>query len=71
MKAATTSCRPVGLMPEGIKLLPPECFEDEHDGKSVKELLASLKTYFHLFLLKNNNIRASFAKTHLTKLARI
>ena len=32
MRAVTPSHCPVGLMPEGIKLLPPECFEGEHDG---------------------------------------
>ena len=70
MRAATPSHCPVGLMPEGIKLLPPECFEGDHDGESVKEFIAALETYFHLVGLKNDNTRALFAKTHLTKLAR-
>ena len=71
MRAATASCRPVGLMLEGIKLLPPECFEGEHNGESIKEFIAALETYFHLVGLKNDNSRALFAKTCLTKLARI
>ena len=33
MRAATPSHRPVGLMPDGIKLSPPECFE----GASLME----------------------------------
>ena len=70
MRAAAPSCCPVGLMPEGIKLLPPECFEGNYDGKSVKEFIAALETYFHLVGLKNDNTRALFAKMHLTKLAR-
>ena len=64
------SCLPVGLMLEGIKLLPPECFEGEHDSKSVKECIAALETYFYLVGLKNDNTRVLFAKTHLTKLER-
>ena len=71
MRAVTPSCRPVGLMPEGIKLLPPECFEGKHNGESIKEFIAVLKTCFHLVGLKNDNTRALFAKTCLTKLARI
>ena len=67
MRAATPSHHPVGLMPEGIKLLPPECFEGDHDGESVKEFIAALETYFHLVGLKNDNTRALFAKMHLTK----
>ena len=70
MRSATPSCCPVGLMPEGIKLSPPECFEGEHDGESVKEFIAALETYFHLVGLKNDNTRALFAKIRLTKLAR-
>ena len=69
MKAVTPSHHPVKLIPEGIKLLPPKCFEGEHDGKSVKEFIAALKKYFHLVRLKNDNTRALFSKMHLTKLA--
>ena len=58
-------------MLEGIKLLPPECFEGEHDGESVKEFIAALETYFHLVGLINNNTRVLFSKMHLTKLTRI
>ena len=71
MRAVTPSHYMVGLMLEGIKLLPPECFKGEHDGESTRELIAALETYFHLFGLKNDNTRALFAKTHLTKLERI
>ena len=70
MRAATPSHRPVGLIPEGIKLLPPECFEDKHDRESIKEFIAALETYFHLVGLKNDNTRALFSKMHLTKLSR-
>ena len=70
MRAAKSSRHPVGLMLEGIKLLPPECFEGDHNGESVKEFIAALDTYFHLVVLKIDNTRALFAKTHLTKLAR-
>ena len=70
MKAATPSCHPVGLMPEGIKLSPPECFEGKHDSESIKEFIAALEIYFHLVGLKNDNTRALFAKMRLTKLAR-
>ena len=71
MRAVTPSHCPVGLMPEGINLLPPKCFEGEHDGQSVKRIIAALDIYFHLIGLKNDNTRALFAKMHLTKLARI
>ena len=70
MRAATPSRHPVGLMPEGIKLSPPECFEGDHDGESVKEFIAALEIYFHLVGLKNDNTRALFAKTCLMMLAR-
>ena len=70
MRAATPSRRPVGLMLEGIKLLPPECFEGEHDGESIKEFIAALEIYFHFVGLKNDKTRALFVKTCLTKLAR-
>ena len=70
MRAATPSRLPVGLMPEGIKLSPPECFEGKHDGESVKELIAALETYFHLVGLKNDNTRALFSKIRLMKLAK-
>ena len=70
MKAVTPYHCPVGLMPEGIKLSPPEYFKGEHDGDSLKELIAALETYFYLIRLKNDNTRALFAKMHLTKLAR-
>ena len=70
MRAVTPSHCPVGLMLEGIKLSPPECFEGEHDSESVKEFIAALETYFHLFGLKDDNTRALFTKTCLTKLAR-
>ena len=66
----TSSHCPADLIPEAIKLSPLKCFEGEHDGESVKEFIAALETYFHLDGLKNNNTRALFAKTHLTKLAR-
>ena len=52
MRSATPSHCPVGLMPEGIKLLPPECFEGDHDGESVKEFISALETYFYLVGLK-------------------
>ena len=71
MRAATPSRHPVGLILEGIKLLPPECFEGKHDVESVKIFIAALETCFHLVGLKNDNIRALFAKTCLKKLARI
>ena len=71
MRAVTPSCCPVGLMPEGIKLSPPDYFEGKHDGGSVKEFIAALKIYFYLLGLENDNTRALFAKTCLTKLARI
>ena len=71
MRAVIPSCSPVGLMIERIKLSPPECFEGEDDGESVKEYIAALKIYFHLIGLKNDNTRALFSKTHLTKLERI
>ena len=58
-------------MLEGIKLLPPECFKGKHDGESIKKFIAALKIYFHLVGLKNDNIRALFAKKHLVKLAKI
>ena len=48
MTAATPSHHPVGLISEGIKLSSLECFEGEHDGESVKELIAALDIYFHL-----------------------
>ena len=70
MRAAIPSYHPVGLMPEGIKLSPPECFEGEHNTESVKEFIEALKIYFHLVGLKNDNTRALVAKKHLTKLAR-
>ena len=70
MRAATPSRCPVGLMPEGIKLLPPECFKGDHNGESVREFIAALEIYFHLVGLKNDNTRALFAKTCLIKLAR-
>ena len=57
-------------MLEGIKLLPPECFKGKHNGESVKESIVVLKTYFHIVGFKNDNTRALFAKTRLTKLAR-
>ena len=71
MRAATPSRRLVGLMAEGVKLSPPECFEGDYDGESVKEFIVVLETYFYLVGLKNDNTRALFAKTHLMKLARI
>ena len=46
MRAATPSHHPLGLMLEGIKLLPPECFEGKHDVEFVKELIAALEIYF-------------------------
>ena len=52
MRAATPSHRPVGLMPEGIKLSPPKCFEGEHNGESVEEFIPALEIYFHLVGLK-------------------
>ena len=67
----TLSHHPVGLMPKGINLFPPECFEAKYDGKSVKEFLVALKTYFQSVGLKSDNTRVLFAKTHLTKLERI
>ena len=70
MKAATPSFHSVDLMPKGVKLLPPECFESKHDNESIKEFLAALEIYFHLFGLKNDNTRALFAKMHLTKLTK-
>ena len=70
MKAVTPSHHPIGLMPEIIKLSPTKCFEGEHYGESIKEFIAKLEIYFHLFGFKNDNTRALFAKTHLTKLAR-
>ena len=57
-------------MPEGIKLLPPECFEGKHDGESVKEFIATLEIYFYLVGLKNDNTRALFSKICLTKLVK-
>ena len=48
MRAATPSHRPEGLMPEGIKLLPPECFEVEHDGESTK-VYSSIRDIFSSF----------------------
>ena len=71
MRAATPSHYSVDLMPEGINLLLPECFEGKHNDESVKEFIAALETYFHLIGLRNDNTRALFAKIHLTKLARI
>ena len=71
MRAVTPSHHPVGLMLERIKLSPPECFEGNHDGESVKEFIAALETHFHLVGLKNDNTRALFVKTYLMKLARI
>ena len=70
MKAATFSHCPVSLILEGIKLLPPKCFEGKHSGESIKEFLAALVIYFHLLGLKNDYTRALFAKMHLTKLAK-
>ena len=57
-------------MLEGIKLSPPEYFEVEHDGESIKEFIAALAMYFYLFELKIDNTRALFSKLHLTKLTR-
>ena len=58
-------------MPEGIKLSPPEFFEDEHDGESIKEFIGALGIYFYFVGLKNDTTRVLLAKTCLTKLARI
>ena len=66
----THSSHPVGLMPEGIKLSPPECFEGKHNRESVKEFIAALDIDFYLIGLKNDNTRELFSKIHLTKLAR-
>ena len=71
MKTATAFWPPVGLIQEGKKLLTPECFQGEHDGKSIKEFIAALEIYSHLAGLKIDNTRALFSKKHLTKLAKI
>ena len=71
MRAATTSYYPVGLMPEGVKLSPHECFEGEHDGESFKEFIAAFEIIFIFLGLKMITLRALFAKRHSTKIARI
>ena len=71
MRTATPSRCLVGLMLEGIKLSPRKRFEGNNNGESVKEFIAALEIYFHLVGLKNDNTRPLFAKTHLTKLAKI
>ena len=60
-----------GLVPDTVKLPPPELFHGEHDGETVRAFVNACETFFKLTGVGDANTQALFTKMRLWHTARI